>query len=144
MDCPHCKAQGEDGGPYRGASARHLRRESLKAVSHEAGVEIDRCDTCGGVWLDDGEMRKVEMAARARVAAGGDAALAALLQRTYARARREERAPISCPRCNEELFEREWGFRSQVMVDVCIECQGVWLDADELEQLEEFFSARLG
>ncbi|MCC6552134.1 MAG: zf-TFIIB domain-containing protein [Polyangiaceae bacterium] len=27
------------------------------------------------------------------------------------------------------------------MVDVCAECEGAWLDVEELEQLEDFFAS---
>lgn len=47
-----------------------------------------------------------------------------------------ERPVARCPRCDEEMFARQWGMASMVVVDVCIECSGVWLDGGELEQLE--------
>lgn len=40
---------------------------------------------------------------------------------------------ISCPRCpGAPLEERE---RDGVIVDVCVECRGIWLDRGELEKL---------
>jgi Zn-finger nucleic acid-binding protein len=34
------------------------------------------------------------------------------------------------------MFPREWSIGTLVMVDVCINCRGVWLDAGELRTLE--------
>ena len=41
---------------------------------------------------------------------------------------------MGCPRCGGRMrVRREW----DVEVDVCISCEGVWLDHGELEQLED-------
>ena len=39
---------------------------------------------------------------------------------------------VQCPRCNVTMREREKG---DVIVDICPQCRGVWLDAGELERL---------
>ena len=37
------------------------------------------------------------------------------------------------------MDRREHGYCSQVMVDVCHDCQGIWLDNGEVQALEVFF-----
>jgi hypothetical protein len=37
------------------------------------------------------------------------------------------------------MARREHGLCSQVFVDVCPSCEGIWLDHGELEALEVFF-----
>lgn len=49
-----------------------------------------------------------------------------------AQARGEERATMQCPRCTGTLHEVAV---NDVRIDRCDTCQGVWLDAGELEQL---------
>ena len=39
-----------------------------------------------------------------------------------------------CPRCGCDLVEKE---RGSVKIDQCPECQGIWLDAGELELLRD-------
>lgn len=39
---------------------------------------------------------------------------------------------MNCPRCNSTLAEIP---KSGVMVDLCPQCKGVWLDRGELEKL---------
>lgn|GEM_PF-1298162 len=39
---------------------------------------------------------------------------------------------MNCPRCHGALDERE---RDGVIVDVCHDCRGIWLDRGELEKL---------
>lgn len=144
MECPRCKIELTN-DPYRGTEERHRPRVRLHAVAHEAGVEIDRCSGCGGVFLDHGELAKIQNAA-----SQGDTkqtvAPTTTIQRVYARGRErgagtdhEAAVALVCPACGGEMAGRNWGFGSEVMVDTCIECRGVWLDFGELEALEDLF-----
>lgn len=40
---------------------------------------------------------------------------------------------MKCPRCSSELKQQQQG--KGVEIDVCPQCQGVWLDRGELERL---------
>jgi uncharacterized protein len=40
--------------------------------------------------------------------------------------------PMRCPSCGTRLVEVE---RSEVMIDACPECRGVWLDRGELDRV---------
>lgn len=52
-----------------------------------------------------------------------------------ARAQTERKAHyMKCPKCGADLQEVE---HHHVKVDRCTECQGVWLDAGEIELLEQ-------
>ncbi len=55
MDCPRCITTAHE-GPYREGPAAHLRRPCLVRESHPSTLEIDRCPSCGGVWLDEREL----------------------------------------------------------------------------------------
>ena len=44
-----------------------------------------------------------------------------------------EKAHLKCPRCNVPLSERE---TNHVKLDACPQCNGVWLDAGEMDQLQ--------
>jgi uncharacterized protein len=41
---------------------------------------------------------------------------------------------MQCPKCGANMREREKG---DVIIDICPNCRGVWLDAGELEKLSE-------
>ena len=45
-----------------------------------------------------------------------------------------EQKPMTCPRCGGTLREAAM---DGVVVDVCSQCQGMWLDAGELEIIRE-------
>ena len=39
---------------------------------------------------------------------------------------------MNCPRCANPLREQE---RSDILIDVCPKCRGVWLDRGELDKI---------
>lgn len=154
MRCPHCLEQARTEGPYREGGAKPMRR-LLEREQHPAGVEIDRCPSCRGAFLDHGELERVENAGRGQ----GRKPLPALdfMRRAFEHGKRvagvegePEREALDCPRCAEDrpdadmaiMFEREWSIGTMVHVDVCLECRGVWLDPGELETLEDIFGSR--
>jgi len=52
---------------------------------------------------------------------------------------RAEQLPIKCPSCGIALVERD---TDNVKIDVCQNCNGVWLDSGELEQLRRVNKGR--
>lgn len=142
MDCPRCIPVAHD-SPYREGPAEHLRRPVLAREAHPSTLEIDRCPSCGGVWLEPGKMARAEDLARKRGKGVDPIAIADLFRRTYANARLqgEHRPAIDCPACGEVMFEREWIPGSEVRVEVCMGCRGVWLDEGEIDDLARFLGA---
>jgi Zn-finger nucleic acid-binding protein len=45
---------------------------------------------------------------------------------------RQPGEPMRCPSCGSRLVEVE---RSEVLIDACPECRGVWLDRGELDKI---------
>lgn len=46
---------------------------------------------------------------------------------------------MDCPRCSNPLEKKDY---KGITVDMCPKCQGLWLDYDELDQLEDTVFAR--
>ncbi len=67
-------------------------------------------------------------------------------QQSLAAAERKKRKDLhymKCPKCGMELIEVDY---KQVKIDKCSSCDGVWLDAGELEavqKLEKSFMGRI-
>ncbi len=106
--------------------------------NYEKDVEVDICSQCGGIWLDVGELEAIQDIRE------NDYTECIKKSRDFVRAAGElailRQAPLlNCPHCNVEMARREYGFTSQILIDVCPECQGIWLDPGELQQLEIFF-----
>jgi len=98
------------------------------------GVEIDRCPNCGGIWLDDGEIK--ELIAK-RTAPGSDAQLEAAIDQ-LARSQPSAGTPpplagdivnTACPACGGKLTIATFG---QSSIEQCNACQGVFVDRGEL------------
>jgi len=105
---------------------------------YEDCVEVDKCPKCQGIWLDEGELEIIEETIK------NDYSDELKKQPDYineafnmARSLAEEE--YTCPICNNALNKREYGYCSQIIIDVCPSCRGMWLDDKEIQKLEIFF-----
>lgn len=90
----------------------------------EADLNFDRCDECKGMWMDKGELARTSGSANdfpdSKTITSG-------LPSTK-----------NCPKCpgstklSEVLFMRP----NKILIDVCKQCEGIWLDSKELVQLQ--------
>jgi Zn-finger nucleic acid-binding protein len=136
MECPKCKSSTAVSA-YRAHGG--VRHEPLREQAHASGASYVECGSCGSVFLDKTSLATIAAAAKERKRTT-DLALE-LHGRAFRFAKdRVNRVEPRCPRCDEEMFEREWKMGTMVMIDVCIACDGVWLDAGELEALEDLFA----
>jgi hypothetical protein len=91
-----------------------------------AGVEIDRCVSCRGTWLDGGELQLI--GDLAGVSPG--ALTAALIEARTVWGKRRR-----CPRCVRRLESVDAGSVAPVEIDRCPGGCGLWFDDGEMEQL---------
>jgi Zn-finger nucleic acid-binding protein len=115
------------------ACASHLAR--YRAF----GVGFEGCPRCRGVWLDRDELRALKDKATEEPwtdlrwmddeveALEGASAMP---------------AGADCPRCDEPLVSAAFG-GSDVLLDLCPSCKGVWLDYGELRALQEHLRRKL-
>ncbi len=85
-------------------------------------IEADMCLTCGGLWLDGGEVAVAYPQLSAFVERPRDA-----LAMGHAGA-----GLAACPRCQAHAVEVPF---FDVRLDLCPSCYGVWIDGDEIEAL---------
>ncbi len=88
----------------------------LESVQGRKGqFQLDVCSKCGGAWFDKGEITKIsgnrEIERMIVEYAGGPSGLA-------------------CPRCGRVMDKRPVG---DFTLDVCGDCEGVWIDKGELD-----------
>jgi uncharacterized protein len=112
--------------------------KELTQKIYEADVEIDHCEYCNGIWLDKGELEKIQETFE------NDYSEFLNKEKNYASsamemASQKQEKDLECPSCGELLFKKEYGFSSQIIIDICTGCRGIWLDDGELQQLEIFF-----
>lgn len=102
-----------------------VKCESVLDKTRVGDVEVDLCPSCGGLWLDHGEIERIgrgntQDLAQLRAALTGSAQPAPASE-----------TQSSCPACSGKLKEVVVG---PVHVDYCTECHGVFLDRGELDQ----------
>jgi Zn-finger nucleic acid-binding protein len=95
------------------------------------GVEIDRCVTCHGTWLDLGELALL-------LEAGGSSSDA--WQQALRDAHTDRKTDRRCPRCPRKLQEIHVGEEPVVALDRCPWGDGLWFDVGEMETVIDSFS----
>lgn len=96
-----------------------MKKEEVDVLG--PNVTIDVCPNCQGIWFDNNELKKIL----------GDRKLANYLTK---RIGTQSKSKLVCPRCGG-LMDLEYAQDTEI--DVCLVCQGAWLDAGELEGLKE-------
>ena len=109
MKCPKCKL------------------EDLKEamINH---IKIDRCDCCGGLWFDKKELR-ISRDARDKDLSWLDFDLWEDQDKLAVSGK-----SANCPKDGKPLFKIKYE-DTDVMVDICLDCHGVWLDKGELDNI---------
>ena len=92
----------------------------LSARMTAQGVEIDACPSCGGIWLDRGEI--FHFVANRR-------SFASLLERGLAQGRP---GPLKSPKTGAPMTRIAIG---RTEIDLCPGSEGIWFDKGELERL---------
>jgi len=110
----------------------------LFPVRYEGDVFVDECVKCKGTFLNRGELGKIE---EEHAETFKDALLRMpdLVAQAYELARHKEEGELKCPKCGAEMETREYAYCSQVMINKCVECGGIWLDRGEVQALEIFY-----
>ena len=96
-------------------------------------LTVDVCHGCGGIWFDAGELARVDNPRET-----GEVLLA--IERDVSVGVRHDQAR-SCPRCEAEMDRRAYGPAS-VQIDECPGCNGIFLDAGELEVIRQYQRGR--
>lgn len=110
----------------------------LEKRVYENAVEVDACHVCNGVWLDKNELEKIQDIKlndyKKELTRMPD-----LIGKSILMSKSKDKPLVACPKCDREMERREYGYCSQIYIDSCINGHGVWLDADELKDLEVFY-----
>jgi Zn-finger nucleic acid-binding protein len=104
IDCPRCNTI--------------LDRKEIEIFG--PNIFIDICPKCGGIWLDDGELKKLLKHKK-------------LSDHLTKEIGIKSTSKLICPRCGG-LMDIEHA--DDIDVDVCLTCNGVWLDKGELQELK--------
>lgn len=112
-------------------SLRCPRDGALLIIEEYQGVQVDRCPTCSGRWLDEDELEKIE----ATVASEEGQRRATI---EYAKRPSE----LTCPVCDKPMTS--FNYRAyNLELDTCQDAHGFWLDAGEEGRVRDIMEERV-
>ncbi len=111
-------------------------KERLKEVPF-SGVRTDKCSSCKGHWFQKDEFRLIK-----------DKEEEKINWMDIDLWENEDDFKISkktryCPDCKVPLYEVAYG-SSDIKVDFCADCEGVWLDEGEFRKIIEYLKEEAG
>ena len=91
------------------------------------GVEVDRCPSCMGIFLDKGELEKIE-----------DQQMGSMIDVGAYSQKKEEMDAVkaTCHRCGQKMMALKGA--ADVTFDWCDKCEGIFFDKGELARLTFF------
>ena len=90
-------------------------------------VKIDKCTSCSGIYLDKGELMTLT----------GNRPLHHLTTKHLGV---DSDSELLCPSCGSLMDDEH---AEGIEIDVCLKCNGVWLDKNELDQLRTIDPAKM-
>ena len=112
LSCPHC---------------RHFALEPV----HLQDIEVDVCTHCGGMWFDAAELDQVIRQY--------DPDYPKTKLTTEEMGSRTQKARWLCPACRAPLDSYEFEPGSELQIDICEQCQGIWLEHGELDHAKAYY-----
>ena len=120
-----------------------IDRQPLNKSIYEGDVEIDSCSNCNGIWLDKGELESIQKIRENNYELELDerSLISSHVKNVYQLGTKPKDRELTCPSCHNTMIQKEYGYASLIMIDVCpnITCQGMWLDHGELQALEIYY-----
>lgn len=96
----------------------------LRELTSAEGVTLDFCSGCKGLWFDPGEVSAYFELSKDIPDLDAARATAATTE-------------LACPKCGKPLEEMRYTAASDLVIDRCSGCGGIWLDAGEVPRLEK-------
>lgn len=116
MKCPRCQ------------------KDNAFATESYESIEIDRCRSCKGVWLDEGELVKIVQTKDKKFS---DALVQQAIETAFAGIPANEAdSKELCPKCSRPMMALNYAYSSGFIIDKCPAAHGVWLDHNELEKVQ--------
>jgi Zn-finger nucleic acid-binding protein len=110
--------------------------QKLKEINFY-GVKIDYCKECDGLWFEKEELDKAKDS-KEEIINWLDVDLWEKKEK-FQMSKKDRQ----CPECNLPLYEVKYG-ESEVKVDVCSICEGVWLDKGEFLKIVNYLKSKAG
>ncbi|MHC5088269.1 MAG: zf-TFIIB domain-containing protein [Planctomycetota bacterium] len=102
---------------------------SLRRETHQY-IEFDICGDCRGIWVSGEQFHKLAVL----VASEGQVESSAKLTFKPRKALKPhpDNAVRVCPECTLAMREFNYAYDSNIFLDRCDKCKGIWLDPNEI------------
>jgi len=95
----------------------------------QQGIEVDRCEQCGGLWFDNMEAdRLLKMKGSAKTIDTGDSKVGV---------KQNEVGKVECPRCHTQMIRMVDLEQHHIWYESCTVCYGKFFDAGEFKDLQD-------
>lgn len=103
---------------------------NLLSTRTVADVTLDVCDQgCGGIWFDQYKFEKFDDSAEPNAEALLNLDIVTVTTSKL-------KAQLLCPKCSDTVMSRHFFSKdTNVTIDECPTCSGIWLDAGELTEI---------
>jgi len=103
-------------------------------------VEVDVCSLCNGIWFDDGELTLAanELISKDSIKPTGNQDL--FKKRNIEKPDAKE-GYRTCPKCTVLLKKTNFAYDSNIFVDQCDKCHGIWTDNGEIKHIAGFLKS---
>ncbi len=102
-----------------------------------SNVDVEVCPKCKGEWLFAGELLKI-VEHHDEVFTPEEIAAQNAVNKEIFSAEKDDHDELNCPACTNVRMEHfNYGDTSGIILHKCTECEGVWMDKDQLERVEE-------
>ena len=108
----------------------------LKPIAYES-QEIDHCQRCGGIWFDEGELLEVVNSLLAKGKIDPQTVKEAYRDKLIS-TKKMEGIKRKCPRCLVEMDLNNYSYDSNIIIDKCPSCDGIWADAGEMRSVAKY------
>lgn len=103
-------------------------KDAMLVVEYH-NVELDYCNSCRGVWLDEAEL---ELLLESHSFEEAKELLDGILESGEAVSSEKKRA---CPICGHKMKKTAIGEEPGILIDICKDEHGLWFDGGEVNQL---------
>ncbi|MGE5329341.1 MAG: zf-TFIIB domain-containing protein [Deltaproteobacteria bacterium] len=115
MKCPVCDVE--------------MKHASIK------NVEIDYCEQCQGFWCDKDELEKVAMLGKDYLASSP---ISKSIEEGIQSTNKPNKSLLLCPSCNASLVKFNYSYESDIFLETCKICNGIWVDDGELGDIIDY------
>lgn len=119
MNCPVCNVE-------------------MKSVSLK-NINVDYCDKCEGIWCDKDELEKVTMLGRDYLSTSP---IAKVLKKNPQNIRTQKNSSLLCPGCEATLEKFNYSYESDIFLETCKICNGIWMDDGELGDIINYIYSK--